>query len=263
MHLIIRFLLPVLLAFAHDLSAGRPDPEVTVTQPYIELHTGPGRGYPVFHIVERGEKVVLLKKRTDWIKVRTMPFGPMEFNRKGEPVVGSNTKEGWVKVDELTQAVDSAGNRIVPPGPSFEDLSKRHWEAGMMAGIFENSDAVSGYVSYHFTRNLSLEGEISEDYGNFSSGRNYTVSLLNHPFPHWRYSPYFTLGGGERETSPRSTIVGTEDRTDGVITVGGGLRIYLASRFLLRVQYKRYTILTSRDDDEEVDEWKIGLSAFF
>ncbi len=26
-----------------------------ITEPYIELHTGPGRGYPVFHVIDRGE----------------------------------------------------------------------------------------------------------------------------------------------------------------------------------------------------------------
>lgn len=238
-------------------------PEAKVTQAYIELHTGPGRGFPVFHVVERGDKVQMLIQRTDWIKVRTMPFGPMDFNRKGEPIAGSNTKEGWVHVSEMTLTVDNDGKSAVPPGPNFEDLSEPYLELGMMVGVFENSDAVSGYLNYQFTRNLGIEIEASEDYGNFSSGSNLAVTLSHQPFPHWRYSPFFALGGGERETSPRSTIVGTEDRTDGFLTVGGGLRVYLGSRFLLRLQYKRYTILTNRDDDEEVDEWKLGLSAYF
>ena len=51
-----------------------------VAEPYIELHTGPGRGYPVFHVVDRGETITVLKRRTDWFRVRTA---------KG--------KEGWVK----------------------------------------------------------------------------------------------------------------------------------------------------------------------
>lgn len=238
-------------------------PEATVTQAYIELHTGPGRGFPIFHVVERGEKVLMLIQRTDWIKVRTMPYGPMDFDRKGQAVAGSNTLEGWVHVDEMTQTLGENGQSAVAPGPSFDDLSEPYVELGMMVGVFENSDAVSGYLNYQFTRNLAIELEASEDYGNFSSGSNLSVTLSHQPFPHWRYSPYFALGGGERETSPRSTIVGTQDRTDGFLTVGGGLRVYLGGRFLLRAQYKRYTILTNRDDDEEVDEWKIGISAFF
>lgn len=260
----LRILLSAMLCLSIQAFAGDDElPVTTVTQPYIELHTGPGRGFPVFHVVERGDKVVLLKQRTNWIKVRTMPFGPMEFNRKGEPIPGSNTRVGWVSVDAMTQTIDEDGFRVVPPSQSFDDLSKPYWEVGMLVGTFENSDAVAAYVGYQFTRNLSVEIETSEDFGNFSSGENLSVSLLHQPFPHWRASPFFSLGGGERETKPRSTIVGVEDRTDGFITVGGGMRVYLSGRFLLRIQYKRYTILTSRDDDEDVDEWKIGLSAFF
>ena len=41
-----------------------------VTQAYIEMRTQPGRGYPVFYVAERGERIELLKQRTDWIKVR-------------------------------------------------------------------------------------------------------------------------------------------------------------------------------------------------
>ena len=28
---------------------------VTVADPYLEMRTGPGRGYPIFHVIERGE----------------------------------------------------------------------------------------------------------------------------------------------------------------------------------------------------------------
>ena len=51
--------------------AKRPPPTVEVSGPYIELHSGPGRGFPVFHTVERGGEVALLKRRTDWYRVRT------------------------------------------------------------------------------------------------------------------------------------------------------------------------------------------------
>ena len=47
------------------------DPQVTVNDAFINVHNGPGRGYPVFHVVERGETITLLKSRTDWIKIKT------------------------------------------------------------------------------------------------------------------------------------------------------------------------------------------------
>ena len=45
-------------------------PTVSVADPYLEMHTGPGRGYPVFHVVDRGEDVAILLRRTDWFKIR-------------------------------------------------------------------------------------------------------------------------------------------------------------------------------------------------
>ena len=44
--------------------------QVFVSEPYLELSTGPGRGYPVFHVVEREASVDVLFRRTDWFKVR-------------------------------------------------------------------------------------------------------------------------------------------------------------------------------------------------
>jgi len=53
-------------ALAHAAAA---KPVVTVADPYLEMHTGPGVGYPVFHVVERGETVTIVKRRTDQLQV--------------------------------------------------------------------------------------------------------------------------------------------------------------------------------------------------
>ena len=39
---------------------------VEVADSYLELHTGPGRGYPVTRVIPRGDHVEVLKRRTDW-----------------------------------------------------------------------------------------------------------------------------------------------------------------------------------------------------
>ncbi len=219
---------------------------VIIAEAYVELHTGPGRGYPVFYIAERGEEIQLLKQRTSWVKVHT-----------------SRGKEGWVKLESIAKTVDSTGQAIAVNIPQLDQFSDREWEMGFMAGDFGGTDVITGYVGYHFTRNLSLELAASENFGDFSSGQSATLNIVHQPFPTWRYSPFFTLGGGVRKTNPRSTLVETEDRTDDVLVAGAGVRIYLSDRFLLRAQYKKHTVLTNRDDDIEVEEWKIGLSAFF
>lgn len=217
-----------------------------VVEPYIEMRTQPGRGYPVFYVAERGESVELLKQRTDWVKVR---------NSRGI--------EGWVHVDEMGKTIDENGAILAFKSPDLEGFTRRDWEFGFMVGDFDSTDAVSAYLGWHFTRNLSAEIELTENFGDFSDGRMATASLVHQMFPHWRYSPFLTIGGGVRQTNPRSTLVSTEDRTDSTANVGAGVRIHLTRRLLLRLQYKYYVVMTDRDDDEEVNEWKIGISAFF
>jgi hypothetical protein len=53
------------------VSSAREKLQVFVTEPYLELHTGAGRGYPVFNVVARDASVQVLFRRTDWFKVRT------------------------------------------------------------------------------------------------------------------------------------------------------------------------------------------------
>jgi SH3-like domain-containing protein len=43
---------------------------VEVADAYLELHTGPGRGYPVTRVIPRGDQVEVLKRRTDWYLLR-------------------------------------------------------------------------------------------------------------------------------------------------------------------------------------------------
>jgi opacity protein-like surface antigen len=218
----------------------------TVVSAYLEMRTAPGRGYPVFYVAERGESISLLKQKTDWVKVRN-----------------NRDIEGWVHIDDIGRTVGEHGDVLALKSPDLESFSKRRWEAGLMVGDYGGSDATTAYGGYHFTPNLSVEVELTENYGDFSDGRMATVNIVHQMFPHWRYSPFFSIGGGVRETNPRSSLVSTSDRTDSTASVGAGLRIYLSRRLFLRLQYKNYAVMTDRDDDEEVDEWKIGISAFF
>jgi hypothetical protein len=90
-----------------------------------------------------------------------------------------------------------------------------------------------------------------------------TVNIVHLMYPDWRASPYFTLGAGVINTEPKATLVATVDRTDSLAQVGAGVRMYLTRRFVFRAEYKAHVVFTSRDDNEEVREWKAGFSFFF
>ena len=152
----------VLLMFAGSVTPIRASEEEqrdqrylrsTVVDAYLEMRTAPGRGYPIFHIAERGERIVLLKRKTDWIKVRS---------QRGV--------EGWAHVSDVGRTVDALGEALALASPDLESFSKRRWEAGLMLGDYGDTDAVSAYGGFHFTRNLSLELELTENFGEFSDG---------------------------------------------------------------------------------------------
>ena len=220
--------------------------QVVVSDPYLELHTGPGRGYPVFYVIDRGATVTVLKRRTDWFKVR---------NDRG--------REGWVSRSEILATLGLKGDPLDLREASREDFASRRWEAGVMAGDFGGASVLSLYGAYAFSDSLALELTGSHVLGNFSNGVLGMVSLIHTFVPEWRVSPYFTLGTGMIITSPRTTLVQGPDRTDQIAHVGAGLRGYLTRRFMARIEYRGNVVFTSRDDNEEVDEWKAGFAFFF
>ena len=60
------------IAPAHAADAADAATEqVQVTDPFIELRTGPGRGYPIHHVAGRDEWITITLRHTDWYKVRT------------------------------------------------------------------------------------------------------------------------------------------------------------------------------------------------
>jgi hypothetical protein len=222
-------------------------PKILIADPFIELHTGPGRGYPIFHVAERGQEVEIVKRRTDWFMVRT-----------------SRGIEGWVPREQMIATLEPTGEPLDLQEPARENYMSRRWQAGVMAGDFSGASLISAFGGYAFSDNLSVELTFNHILGEFSNGYSATLGLMHVFVPEWRASPYFTLGTGVIVIEPKSTLVQAEDRTDQIGYVGGGVQFYLTRRFMLRSEYRKDIIFTSRDDNEEVDEWKyIGFAFFF
>ena len=57
--------------YTDDGSAESNSVFLEVTEPYIDMHTGPGRGYPVFNVIEQGDTIEILKRRSNWYKVKS------------------------------------------------------------------------------------------------------------------------------------------------------------------------------------------------
>lgn len=231
---------------AHAAGAERQTRDVIIADPFIELHTGPGRGYPVFFVAERGEQIALMKRRTEWFKVRV-----------------ARGQEGWVHFEQLATTLDLDGEPFDLPALGLSDYAARRWEVGTLYGDFGGANVIGMYGARSFTPNLFGEVWLSQALGRFSDSTLATVAIVHLMYPDWRASPYFTLGAGVINTEPKATLVATTDRTDSVALAGAGVRMYLTRRFVFRAEYKAHVVFTSRNDNEEVSEWKAGFSFFF
>src|SRR5208283_4213099 len=110
-------------------AADHPLLQLVVTAPYLEMHSGPGRGYPVVYVVGRDEVLTVLFSRTDWYKVRA-----------------AHGQEGWARrADLLSTELPSGGPAPIAPYPDF--LTHR-WEVGAGYGVFNHENLVTAYADY-------------------------------------------------------------------------------------------------------------------
>jgi len=220
--------------------------EVIVVDPYLELRTGPGRGFPIVHVVERGETVKVETRRTDWFEVRD-----------------AAGHEGWVHRSQIAETLVPAGARLEIDDPAREDFAAHRREVGLMLGDFGGANVITVYGAYAFNAHLSGELALSHLLGSFSDGQIAAIGVTHVFVPEWRIQPFASMGTGLIHTQPKSTVAQSPQRTDQLAYVGVGVRAYLARRFILRTEYKNYVVFTDRDENEEAYEWKIGFAFFF
>ena len=232
--------------FGSDWFAEKEPLQVSVDDAFINVYSGPGRGYPIFYVVEREEVITLLKSRTDWIKIKT---------RRG--------LIGWIKRDDMQLTLALDGSKPEFPDSKQADYLVDRFELGAAYGDFAGADSLNLNLGYRFTKNLSAELRYAENTGQFSDSQIIAGGILFQPFPEWRVSPFFGMGGGTIKTFPSSTLVQTEDREDDILQAGLGAYVHLTGRLFLRVEYTNHYVLTSRNTNEEVNEWKLGFNVFF
>jgi hypothetical protein len=220
--------------------------EVKVIDAYIEMRSGPGTGYPVVHVAERGETIEILTRRTTWYKIKT-----------------TRGNEGWAKRQDMSRTLNLDGSAVGFKDATIDDFAKRTWETGFATGYFDKAPVLSIYGAYHFTENLSIALNASQAIGEYSDNSYATLNLVHQPFPTWRVSPYFTIGTGLLKTQPHATLIETESRESELLQAGIGAKIYLSQRFILRLDVKNNLVLTKRNDNEELVQWTLGISVFF
>lgn len=220
-----------------------------VIDSFVEVRTGPGRGYPVFYVIEQGESVEVLTRRTGWYEVRSQ-----------------NGRTGWAKSTQLSRTLQATGEPADLPSVSFGDYQKNKWRVGFTTGEYfsgelKGADLFSATLSYRFLSWLSLEGELGKLFNSEVEGEFWNGNILIEPFSSWRVSPELILGAGvlSLETQPELVSLGIDD--SNFQNYGLGINYYIGRNFVFRGEYRWYTV--SADEKETLETWKIGFNTFF
>jgi uncharacterized protein YgiM (DUF1202 family) len=220
--------------------------QVFVKTPYLELHTGPGRGYPVFDVVPQGDSVIVLFRRTQWLKVRT---------RRGV--------EGWASEDDMLKTVLADGEPLPLRIGTRAGFTSHLFEVGAFAGEYGGANYISGYTSLSFNSHMAVEAAVGEFLGRYSNGVTADIGLTHVLMPQWRLSPFLMLGFGVLHVEPKATLIQPSDRTEQTAYVGGGIRYYITRSLFLRAEYKTHVVITTQNRNQVEDEWKLGFAVFF
>lgn len=235
----------VLLCFTSNAHAKDDPITVVVGAPFIELQLFPGRGYPKFHAVEKHQIIKILKSRAGWYLIAT-----------------EDGIEGWVRRRDLEPLYALDGTLLDFSEHEWHE-AEDPWQLALLGGKLDGDGAYNIMLGYRFTPNLSAELKYTQAFGDYYNVKLASAHVVHQAFPKWRISPFFTLGAGVLKTFPDAVLIEAEDREDSVLTVGTGLFVYLHHKVIARLEYNKHTVLTTQDNNDEVEEWKAGLSVLF
>lgn len=230
------------LGSAHAKS--QPLLQLIVSEPYLEMHSGPGRGYPVVYVVGRDETLTVLFSRTDWYKVRA-PLGA----------------EGWVRRGDLARTHTDAGDPA--PIPPYPDFMTHRWEVGAGYGVYNHQNLVTAYGDFGLTDSLDVELVVQQALGTLDNRYIATIGLRHTFVPEWKwFSPTAGLGTGYQRVEEKVPPAPLENGNQ-MAYVSLGARGFITRRFMWRADWRHYVVFNNLNVNEDLEEWKFGLAVFF
>jgi len=234
------------IGFAPACAADMPAERLQVTDPYLELRTGPGRGFPIFFVAPRNEWIEIELRHTDWFKVRT-----------------ANGKVGWVHRRQLETTLTEAGGKKTFRDLMLDDYLQRKVQLGAAWGHFKSEPMLKMWTSYKLSDTLTAEGTIGQVQGVFSGTDFWHLNVIAEPWSDRRLSPFFGIGFGKFKNIPNLSLVGALPTDAKLANASVGLRFYLTDRFVARVDYSIYTAFVADTRSQEYRAITAGLSFFF
>ncbi|MEO7156682.1 MAG: SH3 domain-containing protein, partial [Vicinamibacterales bacterium] len=201
---------------------------VQISDPYIELRTGPGRGYPIFFVSPRNDWIEIELRHTDWFRIRT-----------------EDNKVGWVSRQQLESTLTAVGGTKSFRDVLLDDYLTRKVQLGAAWGHFKSEPMLKLWTSYRVSDTLSIEGTLGQVQGVFSGTDLWHIDVLIEPWSDHRISPFFAVGAGKFKNFPNLSLIGAADTNAKLAVARVGIRYYLTERFVMSADYSLYTSFIS------------------
>jgi Bacterial SH3 domain len=240
-------LTPITAAAQTDTPAPPVNEErLQVTAPYLELRSGPGRGYPVFYVVERQQWVNVELRHTDWYRVRA---------ERGQT--------GWVQRRELESTLTETGGTQTFREVLLADFLHRRIEFGAGGGRFKGEPVGKLWLQVKLGDAVGAELSVGQVQGVFSGSSFWHIGLTSEPWSHLRFSPFFSIGLGKFSNVPNASLVNATKASGKLGQATLGLRWHVNERFTARLDTTLYTASLFDTRSTEYRSLTAGIGFFF
>lgn len=221
--------------------------QLTIIDSYLELHTGPGRGYPIFHVLEQDETVFVHRRRTNWFYVSDRRL-----------------RSGWVRQEGLARTLAPTGLPAALPETKHGDFLAQQGRVGFSMGQQGNVETAAVMAGYRLLSYAGIEAEYGQIFGKEIDGITYGISIMVEPIKDWSFTPFISKGFGWQEWQKKQKQqVGANKTIDSQYEYTGlGINYYIGYSFVVRAEF-RNVYLQGDNGTSTNSAWRLGFSSFF
>lgn len=214
------------------------------------LRTGPGAGFRVARLAQRGDTFRVYERSTRgyWFRVE-LPDGSLAW------IDGSAVYNHEV-------GPPSRGERIMRKIFAPPPLLGAHGEIAVVLGTLHGAGFMAVRPAWLLAPPFGFELDLGGSVG--SAGRLFTAGggAIVNAFPHWPIVPFFVVGGGAAFAAPNADSFVLESGQSSHVYAGGGLRFGFRQRLIVRVEGRSHVFFDANELTAQ-EEISGGLSAFF
>jgi len=142
------------------------------------------------------------------------------------------------------------------------DYLQSHWRVGFTGGQLDGSSSYSVTAGYRPISWAGVEIEGGKVFDESVTSDFYGVNFILEPDSDWRIAPYVIAGAGKFSFSERQKVLTNVGDSADYVNYGAGLSYYIGRNFVVRTEFRKYSISTD-DDSVGLNAWKIGFNTFF